>query len=572
MCRPIRLLLIILGLSLTGAAWATDPVSVQFIGLSDYKNIENNVRLALQNEKSQITKPISKEGVQNFYKTAPRVIREALQPFGYFHPIIRSSITQKRNQWIILFNIQRGPPVYISKVILDIVGPGRSDPRFIRLAQHLPVKVGQVLNTEKYNKAKQLIYDVASTRGYFDSKMLENKIYINLQKNQAQIILKFQTGIRYHFGDTLFPASPFSPSFLKRFLQYKKGQKYNYHKVERTQKTFINSNYFTQAIVNPMTKKKKRDQVPINIKLITRKRYAYTLGAGFGTDTGPRGTFGFEVRRVNSHGHQFQTLIQGSEYNSNAFATYFIPGGNPASDVWSFTTGYARFNQVTGTGQSYKAEVNYTTALGQWKQTIALTYLDESYNIVAFLPTNTRVLYPNIHWHYISTKKLSPKNGFSIAGSLAAAPRMSSSFSGFAQGRIDINALLTFFNTTRLILRTSLARTEIRDLSNLPFSLQLFIGGARSLRGYSFNQIGPGRNLFVGSFEIQQRIFGDFYIVGFFDAGNVTNSNPFKNLNEAAGPGIAYVTPIGMVELTVANAFTQPNKPWIIQFAIGPVL
>jgi len=38
------------------------------------------------------------------------------------------------------------------------------------------------------------------------------------------------------------------------------------------------------------------------------------------------------------------------------------------------------------------------------------------------------------------------------------------------------------------------------------------------------------------------------------------------------GPGIVWLSPIGMLEITVANAISQPNHPWVIQFTMGPDL
>lgn len=574
MCRLTRLLLAILCLSLTGIAWAKDSVVIIVNGLSGA--IQKNVTQALENQRTEIIKPINIDGVQAFYQqNAPRAIREAMQPYGYFHPKFTSNLTRRGNQWTATFNITSlGPPIRIRDVNIDILGPGKNDHNFLHFFKHVPIKIGDILHTEKYETTKQLLYDIASTRGFFDAKMLESKIFIDIKNNTAKILIRFETGQRYLFGSTTFSDSPFSPRFLMRFLRYKKGKNYNYHHVEQTQKDFINSNYFSQAVVNAETKKRKNGSVPMHIKIVPRKRYAYTLGAGYGTDTGPRGTLGFSMRRVNRYGHQIKTLIQAAKNNSYADASYFIPGRHPASDVWTFTAGYANFDQITGNGKSYKLQAGYSTSLGKrWSQTVALTYLDERYNIITFPFTKSNVLYPNITWQYFSTQnQVNPKNGLSFSGFLGGTPKLGLSDTSFFQIRLNTKFLFTLFDTTRFIFRGVLAHTNIKDLKALPFSLQLFAGGARSIRGYSYNQLGPGRNLFIGSFELQQRVYGDWYLCGFIDSGNVTSNSPFKNLNLGVGPGIAWLSPIGVLEVTVANAITQPNKPWVIQFTMGPEL
>jgi len=573
MKNTIRLFLVIFGLCLSATGWAANQLVVQFSGVTG--KASQNVNLVLQNLRSQMIGPVTVDGVQNFYKKAPDKIKTALQPYGYFRASVRSKLTRKNNTWVANFYIAPGPPIRITQLDLDIIGPGVQDPAFKRLRQHFPLKVGHVLHTAHYEKAKQLLYDLASTRGYFDAKLLKSKIYINLKTYQVKLVFKFKTGRRYLFGYTIFSDTPFSLHFLNKFLTYKEGQAYNYHKIQKTQEALINSNYFNQVIVTPTQKEAVNYAVPIKIKLIPVKRSQYTFGLGYGTDTGPRGTLGYTLNRVNAYGHRFNALIQGAEKYSKVSANYLIPGPNPATDAFTFSAGYGDFEQITGNGNSRKLSASYTTALSEWQQTIALTYLNERYNIVRFPFTKTRVLYPSIHWKYLSTQKLlHPKNGFAFSSLIAGTTKSAVSETGFSLFRTNFKLIRTVFKHTRIILRTSLARANINNLEKLPFSLQLFAGGARSIRGYRYNAIGPGRNLFTASTEIQQRIKGNFYLVGFFDVGNVSDKNPFdkKDLFLGVGPGIAWLSPIGVLEITFANAISQPNRPWVVQFTMGPEL
>ena len=157
-------------------------------------------------------------------------------------------------------------------------------------------------------------------------------------------------------------------------------------------------------------------------------------------------------------------------------------------------------------------------------------------------------------------------------GGITGASQAMLSNTSFVQARASGRYLFTIKNNTRVILANSLGYTDINTLFRLPLSLQLFAVGAQNLRGYGYNTIGPGRELFVGSVEIQQRLFGNFYLAGFFDFGNVTNNIFRQKLNLGVGPGLAWLSPIGMFEITIANAISQSNRPWVIQFAMGPAI
>ena len=119
--------------------------------------------------------------------------------------------------------------------------------------------------------------------------------------------------------------------------------------------------------------------------------------------------------------------------------------------------------------------------------------------------------------------------------------------------------------------------------------MQFYAGGFSTVRSFLFNQIGPGRVLAVGSFEMQQRIWGNLYLAGFIDAGMVTDTQPtnsstpqtplFKHkFNVGTGPGIVYLSPIGAIELTAGkvidanDAFSGRIGNWVFQFGLGVLL
>ena len=175
------------------------------------------------------------------------------------------------------------------------------------------------------------------------------------------------------------------------------------------------------------------------------------------------------------------------------------------------------------------------------------------------------MLYPSIHWSYKSQpfSNSFPTQGFNINANVAGTIKALSQQSDFIQASFSARFLKTFFNqNTRLLARTSVATTYIDKMDNLPLSMQLFAGGPGSIRGYHFHELPEnntlGRNLLTASIELQQRLYGQIYLAGFIDAGNVTNSQTlFTDLKSAAGLGFAVVSLIGTFELTAAKPSIQ---------------
>ena len=189
------------------------------------------------------------------------------------------------------------------------------------------------------------------------------------------------------------------------------------------------------------------------------------------------------------------------------------------------------------------------------------------------------MLYPSISWSYnkITKEDQIPHDGYYFNANIAGTIPALSEQTGFLQLFVKTRYLKTLSNDkTRIVLSANIARTYIKNILNLPLSMQLYAGGPGSIRGYRFHSLpenDPGRNLITASIELQQKIKGPLYLTAFCDAGNVTNnSDPFKDLKVGAGLGLAAVTTLGTFELSLARPVNQNNRKWLIQFSMDPIL
>lgn len=557
------------------AIWAAKKqTTLNFQVLGVKGAIEKNITQSLSNAYKDLPKPLTSRKIEHFYAIAPQIIKNATAPYGYFSPTIKHTLRQTGKVWLARFNITPGQPIKLTQVSVTILGAGKTDNHYKKLLTQLPLKKGEKLNTNKYGDIKTKLFNIATSRGYFKATIKRSNILINLPKHTAKIIIDFDTGARYRFGPTTFSKAPFSKAFLKKFLTYRVGHLYTAQALEATQEELVSSNYFNQVIIKPLPKKMIGDRVPIMINLLPRKAKTYTLGIGYGTDTGIRGTAGVTFRHLTDWGHRFNALLRAAQNNSSFIASYTIPGSNPAKEAFTLSTGASNLDQVSGKADNLRVAISYTRKYKKWKNTFTLAYLNERYNITNLPRTTTELVYPTFNTTYFhADHPRQPTKGISLSAQLTGASKHVLSRTDFFQGTLHIKTLYTIKSThTRLLFRTDIGHTVIKRLEQLPLSLQLFAGGARSVRGYSYNAIGPGRNLLVLSAEIQQRVKGAWYIAFFGDAGNVSDQGFTNNLRIGIGPGVAWLTPIGPLELTVANAITEPKKPWMIQFSMGAVL
>jgi translocation and assembly module TamA len=112
--------------------------------------------------------------------------------------------------------------------------------------------------------------------------------------------------------------------------------------------------------------------VPITIAT-ARARRTYSLGAGYGTDTGVRGTFSWLNPRMNTLGHRLRVQVQASQITQTFDVRYDVPFGDPALEKLSLNL--TREQQQISDGidiveNSIKPSI--TQVRGRWQRVFSL--------------------------------------------------------------------------------------------------------------------------------------------------------------------------------------------------------
>ena len=500
-----------------------------------------------------------------------RVIK-AVEPYGYFSPKVRHRVHKTPDGWSITYTIHLGRPVLYNALNLKITGAAFPPEAEKLLKKNWPIKPGQTFSVSSYNKAKTLLISLANDYGFFSYRMVSAKTKINRYQYTADVTIVFFLGKRYRFGKTTFNHTRLNNSFLHRFLLYRNNEPYLAKKFDATRSGFIDSRYFSSVNMVP-TPNKKTGKTNIKTMLKQLPPRSYTVGAGYGTDTGPRGLFSATFNDLDPHGDKLNVLLRGSQVNNAALVSFIIPGHYPPKDKYALTAGISNLDEIPGKSFSRKIGGSYLTQLGHWTLTAQINSLKESYNFTNLPQTKTNLFYPQLSARYVITDNLLfPKNGFSFASVVSGASNKILSKTSFSQYNIDLRFVHTFWNRLRMLLRTNIAYTDVKNIEEIPLSLQLMAGGVNSIRGYSFNAIYNGKELFTGSFEMQVRLFGGWYLAGFYDAGNVTNDLFKEPLNVGTGPAIMWASPMGAIEVSAARTVSGEKKVWRIQVAMGTFL
>ncbi len=505
-------------------------------------------------------------------------IRQALQPFGYYHPTVAASLERRGNDWVARYKIEPGPPVRISRVDIRIDGAGRDDPALQKLVADSPLKPGEQLVQPRYENFKARLELLASQRGYFKAQWQTHEIRIKLADNSAAIDLKYDTGKRYYFGQVHWPETALAPEFLQRYLRFQPGDPYEADTLLNLQSDLINSGYFRQVEVAAPQDKAVDYRVPIDIGLGMRDPRQYAFGIGYGTGTGVRGRFGFEQRWLNPWGHKLKVDLLASRIISGLKAEYTIPGTDPARDAYLLRGSLSHEDSPVKRADSASVGVGWKRQFGLWQITPSLDYSLDTYNLDE--RQSSHLLIPGIDLLRVNADDLlNISHGTRLELQLRGAYEPLLSSVSFIQGTVGGGWVERFAEQHRLIARGDAGTTLVSDFDKLPPSLRFFAGGDNSVRGYGWNRIAPrdskgnivgGKNLIVGSLEYEYRFWDNWGVATFVDSGDAFD-RARPSMKTGVGIGFRWFSPVGPLRLDLAHGLENNN---LIRFYLnfGPEL
>ena len=182
-----NLLILVLLLSGMTAVQAAVSIDVKLDGLN--REQRRNVLAFLTIEQQRKADDLTERRIRRYHNRAIGEIETALQPYGYYQPVIESSLEQDGDKWMARYEIEPGPPVIISEIDLRFEGAGKDDPAVTAVTEKLPVKIGQQLVHADYELAKTRFRAAALNNGYRDARYLRSEVRVYREKNQAGIFL-----------------------------------------------------------------------------------------------------------------------------------------------------------------------------------------------------------------------------------------------------------------------------------------------------------------------------------------------------------------------------------------------
>ncbi|HSY06872.1 MAG TPA: BamA/TamA family outer membrane protein [Steroidobacteraceae bacterium] len=540
---------------LTGALAQAAGVNVEVRGVDE--QLRTNVLAYLSFERYRKGgAELNADTVERLHNRVEREVQEALRPFGYYEPKVESTVTEQgHGEWRVVIDIAPGEPVRVQLIEVRVTGAGQHDALFTRILNHLPLHPGDRLNHALYEGLKGDLQRTAATYGYLDAKLIRNELVVDPTQHTADIALELETGERYRFGPTSIEQHVIRDSLVRRYLRYHQGDYYDLTQVLRTQFALDDSQYFANLEVQPQDPDRQARIVPLKIHADPSRRHRYSVGAGYATDTGVRGTLGFEDRHLNTLGHSFSVEVQAAQVTRYYVQSHYrIPVGDPALENISLNASIEQqiLADVTATTQS--AGPSFTHVSGPLQYVWQLNAVRSTTDDVNGSVTE-RLLVPEIDLASVPKGFLGePQFVRPFFAELKGSDSALGSDANFIQLHMQAERVFHLSRRWHLLLRDEVGATLVKNFADLPAYYRFFAGGDNSVRGFAYNELSPleavctqnpagqflkngntckaiagyiktgGKDVFTGTVEVIRDLPRNLGIATFVDYGNALNS------------------------------------------------
>ncbi len=424
--------------------------------------------------------------------------------------------------------------------------------------------------------------------GYPFANVSEPEVEVDHDTRSGTLAMNVSSGGERNFGHITVKSAkpPFDARHVNIIARFRQGERYDQKQIEDLRRALVATGIVGAVDIKALPGS-TADTADIDVALEPAPLHTITAEAGYGTGEGPRVEASWTHRnlfppegaltlrgvlgtREQSAGLLFQKsnfLRRDNVFKANLLASHFNEPAYEARTI-KFGLGLERQSNIiwqkrwtwsVGAEVLATDETNITTTLLRRRQTyfiaalpLALTY-DRSDNL------------------------LDPTRGFRLGVRLGPEMSFQGGTTAYLRAQLDGSAYLPVSQKVVIAGRARMGSVFSTQTLTLAPSRRFYAGGGGSVRGFGYQAIGPrdafndpvgGRSLTEFSLEARIRK-GDFGIVPFIDAGNISDSElpTLKGFRVGAGVGLRYHSSFGPIRIDLGTPINpQPGDSRITVF------
>lgn len=565
-------------------------VRVEIEGLP--AELETNARayLTLIERARRVTEDderISAATIRRLFTRASDEIKQSLQPYGYYKPVISSELKEQPisapnglPDFLASFRISLGAQTHFRYITVEVLGSAGDLPEIKSLLRVPGIATNQPLSHAAYEDLKARLQQLSYRAGYLDAGFLTSELKVHPDIALADATLVLDGGEPYFFGAVTIEQDILETTFVDRYIKIQAGEPFDTERLIDLQLSLADSTYFSDIAIDIRREDADNNHIPVILRPKPAKPRKYTTSLGFGTDTGIRAGVGLNIRRLNRMGHQLGTTVQGSSRQLSLGAEYRLPIFEVDTDHLAFFFNVEKDEVADADTNEISIGARLENDWWIFRRQLYVRLRSESFSFGDEPSNSATLLTPGIELSYQTADNVTfTRKGFSANLDIHGGIESPLTETTFLQTRLSARAVLPLASRARLLLRGELGFTNTKNFDELPPSERFYTGGDRSVRGYAYESLTPidgkgneigGRYLSNASIEVDYMLRGNLGVAAFYDLGNATRDleSDFKS---AIGLGFRYRTQIGMIRIDLAHPLDD-DASFRLHLTVGPDL
>lgn len=506
---------------------------------------------------------------------AAELVEATLRSEGRYASVIGSDLTDGPVPQAVL-TVDPGPSFGFSDPKVEWVGPLPQLGAKLAGEASMGLQIGAPGRASEVLDAEGRVLAAVEKRGYADVRALTRLVTVDHADHTLRPTYRIEAGQLVRLdGARVSTAGPTNLNWAASLIAWKPGDVYSPAKLADFEQRLVDTGVFDSITVTLAPNRDDQERRPVLVSLTDRPRRSLEASGSYATSEG----IGVEgkVNWYNRTGRgDTRTLkIQGSRLKSGLDLEFSFPHWHRPRQTLKYGVGVTQ--QFTDAYDESRIGVRFdlTRARDRSSYTTVGAALDATRTVgksaVALTTVSGSVSGATLSLLgavYIdqSDDLLNPRRGWRL--DVRSEPILSVS-GGAGQGFLKSQAQGSVYLPLSEQARTVLAgRLHVGSLvgatvDNVPVARRFYAGGGGSVRGYSYQGVGPrlpdntpkgGTTLWDGSLEVRQRVKGLWSLVAFADAGSTSDAivPDFRSVSAGAGLGVRYDLGFGPVRFDLA--------------------
>ncbi len=511
------------------------------------------------------------------------LLESILRAEGYYDAVITTRVDPAKigSKLIVTLNVEAGPLYRFADVRVD--GLEKAGQKGAELREAFPVEARDPVNADDVLAAQSTLKNVIGKEGFPFAKISEPDIVVDHDTRTATLSMTVDPGGEQRIGKITVKGdkAPFGAEHVERIARFKSGQVFRQDRIDDLRRAITATGLVSAVTVDP-TPGATPDTVDLSVGMEPAPMRTIAGEFGYGTGEGLRAEVSWTHRNlVRPEGAVTLRGVVGTK-EQLAGVTLRQSNFGKRDQVLNGRILLSNINQNAFKARTFEvaAGIERQTNLiwqKKWIWSLGFELLASDERDVVVGPSSRKRFFigalPATLNYDGSDNLLDPTRGFRVGLRFSPELSFSKGTFGYARAQLDASAYLPTGKSVVLAGRARLGVIAGAGLNQIAPSRRLYSGGGGSVRGYSYQAIGPldvnndpvgGQSLaeFALEARIRLKIFeGAFSVVPFVDGGNVyRGSTPdFSGFRYGAGLGLRYHSSFGPIRIDVATP-VNPRK------------